>query len=134
MQGATDHKIAAKFAAAAIGALVAVPVSSLAVFLLLGAGPAIPIDEGVKPQAVYTLPGGQHFSALEVTCPPSARAAPDWHGNAFLYAYVLEGEVGSQLGSEQLRACWPGQSWIEQQARITSSRRTSAPAAPPGSS
>jgi hypothetical protein len=37
------------------------------------------------------------FTSAIVTFPPAARAVPHRHGDAFVYAYVLEGTVSSQL-------------------------------------
>ncbi|UAJ09773.1 cupin domain-containing protein [Polymorphobacter megasporae] len=68
----------------------------------------------MTPLAAYDLmDGAKRFSAVEVTFLPGARAAPHRHGSAFLYAYVLEGEVRSQLEGEPLRTYRAGQSWIE---------------------
>jgi quercetin dioxygenase-like cupin family protein len=39
---------------------------------------------------------------------------PHRHGNAFVYAYVLEGAVRSQLEGEPMRTYHQGENWIEQ--------------------
>ena len=44
---------------------------------------------------------GKTFTSATWTSPPAARSVPHRHGNAFVYAYVLEGTVRSQLGGEQ---------------------------------
>jgi quercetin dioxygenase-like cupin family protein len=49
-----------------------------------------------------------------VTFPPAARAAPHRHGDAFVYAYVLEGTVSSQLESEPMRTYHKDENWTEQ--------------------
>ncbi|MGI5272469.1 cupin domain-containing protein [Nonomuraea sp. CA-218870] len=43
-----------------------------------------------------------------------ARAAPHRHGDAFVYAYVLEGTVRSRLGGEPARTYRQGENWVEQ--------------------
>lgn len=87
----------------------------LLILVLLGAGPVPPPAESVRPLAAHSLldSGGKRFTAVEVTFPPGARAAAHRHGRAFLYAYVLEGEVRSQIEGEPLRTYKTGQSWIE---------------------
>ena len=81
----------------------------------LAAAPLGAREESVTPLAAEVLPdgGGKRFTAVEVRFPPGARAAPHRHGSAFLYAYVLEGEVRSQLEGERLQTYHAGQSWIE---------------------
>ncbi len=88
------------------------------VVLLLAAAPAIaaPPEEIVSPLVGQALPGvpGKRFTAVTVTFPPGARAAPHRHGGAFLYAYVLEGSVRSKLEGEPLQVYRAGQGWTEQ--------------------
>jgi quercetin dioxygenase-like cupin family protein len=43
---------------------------------------------------------GKTFTSVIVDFPPNVRAVPHRHGQAFLYAYVLEGTVRSQLAGE----------------------------------
>jgi quercetin dioxygenase-like cupin family protein len=57
---------------------------------------------------------GKTFTSEIVDFPPNARAAPHRHGQAFLYAYVLEGTVRSQLAGEPVRTYHQGQNWVEQ--------------------
>ena len=79
--------------------------------LVAGAAPA----EGLKPLFQRALPNveGKTFTAVEVDFAPGSRAAPHRHGQAFVYAYVLEGSVQSQLGGEPPRIYRAGQSWFE---------------------
>jgi quercetin dioxygenase-like cupin family protein len=49
---------------------------------------------------------GKTLTSATVTVPPGARAVPHRHGNAFVYACVLEGEP--------MRTCHQGENWIEQ--------------------
>jgi Alcohol dehydrogenase GroES-like domain/Cupin domain len=47
--------------------------------------------------------------------PPAGRpSGAHRHGNAFVYAYVLEGAVRSQLEGEPMRTYHQGENWIEQ--------------------
>jgi quercetin dioxygenase-like cupin family protein len=53
------------------------------------------------------------FTSVIVTFPPAARAVPHRHGDAFVYAYVLEGTVNSQLEGEQAHVYRQGENWSE---------------------
>ena len=64
-------------------------------------------------QALPNVPG-KTFTSAVVDFPPSARAAPHRHGDAFLYAYVLEGTVRSQVDDTPIRAFHQGEGWVEQ--------------------
>jgi quercetin dioxygenase-like cupin family protein len=45
---------------------------------------------------------------------PSASSAPHRHArSAFIYAYVLSGEIQSQVDDEPARIYRPGESWFE---------------------
>lgn len=57
---------------------------------------------------------GRTFTAVVVDLPPAARAAPHRHGQAFVYAYVLEGTVRSQLDGKPVTTYHQGQNWVEQ--------------------
>jgi quercetin dioxygenase-like cupin family protein len=71
--------------------------------------------ETVSPVMQQDLPNvpGKTFTSVIVTFPPGARAAPHRHGQAFVFAYVLEGTVRSQLADEPARTYATGQSWSE---------------------
>jgi quercetin dioxygenase-like cupin family protein len=56
---------------------------------------------------------GKTFTSVIVTFPPGGRAAPHRHGQAFVFAYVLEGSVRSQLDNESAGTYETGQSWSE---------------------
>jgi quercetin dioxygenase-like cupin family protein len=56
---------------------------------------------------------GKTFTSVIVTFPPGGRAAPHRHGQAFVFAYVLEGSVRSQLDHEPAGTYAAGQSWSE---------------------
>jgi quercetin dioxygenase-like cupin family protein len=57
--------------------------------------------------------GGKTFTSAIVTFPPAARAVPHRHGDAFVYAYVLEGAVSSQLEGEPAHVYHQGENWSE---------------------
>ncbi|WP_207621099.1 cupin domain-containing protein [Streptosporangium minutum] len=57
---------------------------------------------------------GKTFTSTIVNFPPTARATPHRHGNAFVYAYVLKGEVRSRLDGEPVRTYRQGENWVEQ--------------------
>jgi quercetin dioxygenase-like cupin family protein len=73
-------------------------------------------SETLTPLIQKALPNihGKTFTSATVTFPPGARAVPHRHGNAFVYAYVLEGAVRSQLEGEPMRTYHQGENWIEQ--------------------
>ncbi|SDK80244.1 Cupin domain protein [Nonomuraea maritima] len=56
---------------------------------------------------------GKTFTSAIVDFPPGARAAPHRHGQAFVYAYVLEGSVRSRLDDEPVKTFRKGENWVE---------------------
>ncbi|WP_371786139.1 cupin domain-containing protein [Streptosporangium subroseum] len=77
--------------------------------------PSQPPSDKLSPLLEQALPNvqGKTFTSAIVDFPPAARAAPHRHGNAFVYAYVLEGSVRSQLGREPARTYRQGENWVE---------------------
>ncbi len=73
-------------------------------------------SETLTPVLEMALPNveGKTFTSATVDFPPGARAAPHRHGEAFVYAYVLEGAVASKLDGEPLRTYGQGENWVEQ--------------------
>jgi quercetin dioxygenase-like cupin family protein len=73
-------------------------------------------SETLTPLIQQALPNveGKTFTSATVTFPPGARAVPHRHGHAFVYAYVLEGAVRSQLEGEPMRTYHQGENWSEQ--------------------
>ena len=71
--------------------------------------------ETVSPLVEQPLPNvkGKTFTSEIVYFPPNARAVPHRHGSAFVYAYVLESTVRSQLAGEPVRTYHQGQNWVE---------------------
>ncbi|WP_293903711.1 catalase [Phenylobacterium sp.] len=84
-----------------------------AVLAPLVGGPAC--AEALKPLFQQTLPNieGKTFTAVEVDFAPGSRADPHRHGQAFVYAYVLQGTVRSQLSGQPPQTYRAGQSWFE---------------------
>ncbi|MGA5462129.1 cupin domain-containing protein [Mycobacterium sp. NPDC050041] len=73
-------------------------------------------SETLAPLFEQPLPGvaGKTFTSAIVTFPPDARAVPHRHGDAFVYAYVLEGSVRSRLEGGPALVYQAGQNWSEQ--------------------
>lgn len=71
--------------------------------------------EKVTRQFEQSLPiaPGKAFTTMIVTFPPGGRAAPHRHGQAFVYAYVLEGTVRSQLDDAPAKVYRAGEDWSE---------------------
>ena len=74
-----------------------------------------PPSEALSPLHQEALPNvkGKTFTSLIVAFPPGARAVPHRHGDAFVYAYVLDGTVRSQLAGQPTRTYHEGQNWVE---------------------
>jgi quercetin dioxygenase-like cupin family protein len=77
---------------------------------------SMPPSETLSPLVEMALPNvaGKTFTSAIVDFPPAARAAPHRHGEAFVYAYVLEGTVASRLEGEPVRTYHRGENWVEQ--------------------
>ncbi|WP_432864862.1 cupin domain-containing protein [Microbispora rosea] len=75
-----------------------------------------PPSETLTPLLTQALPNvkGKTFTSAIVTLPPTARAMPHRHGSAFVYAFVLEGTVRSQVTGEPVRTFHQGENWVEQ--------------------
>ncbi|MFI5707153.1 cupin domain-containing protein [Kribbella sp. NPDC051620] len=80
------------------------------------AGTASPPAESLTPLQRQALPNvpGKTFTSAIVDFPPGAHALPHRHGDAFVYAYVLEGTVRSQVDDQPVTTFGPGKSWVEQ--------------------
>jgi quercetin dioxygenase-like cupin family protein len=72
-------------------------------------------SETLSPLFQQVLPNvaGKTFTSAIVSFPPAARAVPHRHGDAFVYAYVLEGAVSSQLEGEPAHVYHQGENWSE---------------------
>jgi quercetin dioxygenase-like cupin family protein len=75
-----------------------------------------PPAETLTPLVEQALPNvaGKTFTSAVVDFPPSARAVPHRHGEAFVYAYVLEGTMRSTLDDKPAATYHQGESWVEQ--------------------
>ncbi|HWX48404.1 MAG TPA: cupin domain-containing protein [Roseomonas sp.] len=74
------------------------------------------LEETITPLFSRDLPNalGKALLAVEVQFPPGAASPPHTHpASAFVYAYVLSGEIISAVGDEQARAYRTGESWHE---------------------
>jgi quercetin dioxygenase-like cupin family protein len=72
--------------------------------------------EVLTPLLEQALPNvaGKTFTSAIVDFPPGARAVPHRHGEAFVYAYVLEGSVRSTLDDNPVDTYRAGENWVEQ--------------------
>jgi len=73
-------------------------------------------DETVKPNFSYALPNvpGKSIVAVEVNYPPGGASAPHHHArSAFIYAYVVSGEIESQVDDAPARVYKAGESFHE---------------------
>jgi quercetin dioxygenase-like cupin family protein len=104
--------------------LTTVLVTALTATLIVGCGTAesTPTDAAPPPRSESLTPlfsealpnvAGKTFTSAIVTFPPGARAVPHRHGDAFVYAYVLSGDVRSQLEGAPAQVYHQGQSWSE---------------------
>jgi quercetin dioxygenase-like cupin family protein len=75
-----------------------------------------PPSETLSPLVEMALPNveGKTFTSAIVAFPPGARARPHRHGQAFVYAYVLDGSVASKLEGAPRRTYQQGENWVEQ--------------------
>ncbi|MER6455990.1 cupin domain-containing protein [Streptomyces sp900105245] len=72
--------------------------------------------ETFTPLLQQALPNvkGKTFTSAIVAFPPNASALSHRHGQAFVYAYVLEGTVRSQLDGKPVTTYHQGENWVEQ--------------------
>ena len=75
-----------------------------------------PPSETLSPLFQAPLPNveGKTFTSTIVDFAPGARAVPHRHGEAFVYAYVLDGTVASRLAGAPRRTYHQGEDWVEQ--------------------
>lgn len=90
-------------------AVLVVPVA----WIQVGAAPAN--EERVTLSLSQPLPmvPGHSFTSVVVDLPPGGKAVPHRHGAAFVYAYVLSGQVRSALEGSAPRTYTAGQDWFE---------------------
>ena len=64
-------------------------------------------------EPVTNVPG-KRLVSLIVDYPPGAKSLPHRHApSAFVYAYVLSGEIRSAVNDEPARVYRPGEGWFE---------------------
>jgi quercetin dioxygenase-like cupin family protein len=80
------------------------------------AAASTPPPETFKPLLQQALPNvkGKTFTTAIVGFPPNAHAMPHRHGQAFVYAYVLDGTVRSRLEGKPVTTYHQGENWVEQ--------------------
>ena len=74
------------------------------------------LPETIKPLFEHELPNvpGKALIAIEVLFPPGAASPPHRHpASAFIYAYVVSGEIVSAVDDEKPRVYRAGESWHE---------------------
>lgn len=72
--------------------------------------------ETVTPTFTHDIPNvpGKSLIAALVTYPPGGASPAHTHApSAFIYAYVLSGEIRSQVDGARVRIYRPGESWYE---------------------
>jgi quercetin dioxygenase-like cupin family protein len=76
----------------------------------------VKLQETITPLFKRGLPNvdGKTLQAVEVLFPPGAASPPHTHPkSAFIYAYVLSGEIISAVDDEKPRVYRAGESWYE---------------------
>ena len=90
-------------------------------------------EETVKPKFSHALANvpGKSIVAVEVTYPPGGASMPHRHArSAFIYAYVVSGEIESQVDDGPARVYKAGESFYEvpgSHHRISRNASTSSP-------
>jgi catalase len=89
--------------------------TSACLLLYYCAVPPSVMAEDIRPVFSNEMPNmsGAQFIVVEVNLAPGTKADSHRHGQAVVYAYVLSGEVRSQLEGESARTYLAGQSWFE---------------------
>ncbi len=88
----------------------------LAAFAALPARAAEPARSSAATQFTQDIPNipGKKFLQLILTYPPGAKSPPHRHAkSAFIYAYVLEGQVRSQVDDAAPKVYGVGEYWHE---------------------
>jgi quercetin dioxygenase-like cupin family protein len=100
------------------------------------AGPAPARDaerESVTPkfaQALTNIPG-KSIRVVEVEYAPGASSLPHTHApSAFIYAYVISGEVESKVNDGETRRYKAGESWFEAPGAVHSISRNASDTVP----
>jgi quercetin dioxygenase-like cupin family protein len=100
----------------------------------LASAQSAPVRETVTEIAASAIPNvaGKRLISLVVDYPPGASSVSHRHArSAFIYAYVLSGEVRSQVNDEPVRVYRPGEFWFESPGshhRVSANASDSKPA------
>jgi quercetin dioxygenase-like cupin family protein len=81
-----------------------------------GSSHGVAVGETVTVAAERPIPNlaGKRLASLIVDYAPGGSSAPHRHArSAFIYAYVLSGEIRSQVDDEPARVYRPGEWWFE---------------------
>ena len=122
----TRYLVIAAAAAVAAGASL-IPVS-------VGTTHDAPEYEAVTLLAARPIPNvpGKRLVSILVDYPPGASSVPHRHaGSAFIYAYVLAGEIRSRVNDEPVRVYRQGEWWFESPGarhRVSANARKFRPA------
>jgi quercetin dioxygenase-like cupin family protein len=96
--------------------------AAFALLLLPAPVPSAGSTHGSPPRETVTVAAdkpipnlpGKRLVTHVVDYAPGVRSAPHRHaGSAFIYAYVLSGEIRSQVDSEPVRVYRAGEAWFE---------------------
>jgi len=96
--------------------------ADFALLLLPTPVPSAGSTQGSRPRETVTVAAdkpipnlpGKRLVAHVVDYPPRGRSSPHRHaGSAFIYAYVISGEIRSQVDSEPVRVYRAGETWFE---------------------
>ena len=91
--------------------------AAVAALALCGAPAVLAADTAavIAPQFMHALPDmpGKSMKVVTVTYAPGAQSPAHRHGQAFVYAYVLEGKVRTQVEGEPEKVLGPGEGWFE---------------------
>lgn len=77
--------------------------------------PATTYNDTVKTNFSHRIPNvpGKSLVAVEVSYPPGGASAPHHHYSAFVYAYVVSGQIASQVEGQPERIYHAGECWYE---------------------
>ena len=78
--------------------------------------PATTYNETVKTNFSHRIPNipGKSLVAVEVSYPPGGASPPHHHSDsAFIYAYVVSGQIASQVEGQPERIYHAGECWYE---------------------
>ena len=110
--------------------------AAFAAFSCIMASPALAHDpqyEVVTPKYREAIPNvpGKSLVAVEVDYTPGAASKPHTHAkSAFIYAYVLSGEVESKVNEGPARIYKAGESWSEPPGAVHSVSRNASSTKP----